>query len=253
MHMIQSVGIIGCGALGRNLFHNLKSLKGLTIKCFCRSIEKDDALYQSSVREIEELFHSDLILIAVSDQNIVEVGQLLTTYSGIIAHCSGATPLHHFNGKGGVFYPLQSFSKSVIRSFKEIPLFIEGVNEETTKQLYSFAQTLSNQVEHLSSEKRQKLHLAAVMSQNFSNHLIALTQAYLEKEAISFKALIPLLEEGLGNALNQNAKEIQSGPARRKDTKTLETHLSLLKEEKRLLPLYEQLSESIKTYYEEDF
>lgn len=232
MHMIQSVGILGCGALGRNLFHNLKSLKGLTIKCFCRSIEKDDALYQNSVREIEELFHCDLILIAVSDQNIVEVGQLLTTYSGIIAHCSGATPLHHFNDKAGVFYPLQSFSKSVIRSFKEIPLFIEGNNEETTKQLYSFAQRLSNQVEHLSSEKRQKLHLAAVMSQNFSNHLIALTQAYLEKEAISFQALIPLLEEGLGKALHENAKEIQSGPARRKDTKTLETHLSLLKEEK---------------------
>ena len=253
MHMIQSVGILGCGALGRNLFHNLKSLKGLTIQCFCRSIEKDDALYQNSVREIEELFHCDLILIAVSDQNIVEVGQLLTTYSGIIAHCSGATPLHHFNDKGGVFYPLQSFSKSVIRSFKEIPLFIEGNNEETTKQLYSFAQRLSNQVEHLSSEKRQKLHLAAVMSQNFSNHLIALTQAYLEKEAISFQALIPLLEEGLGKALHENAKEIQSGPARRKDTKTLETHLSLLKEEKRLLPLYEQLSESIRTYYEEDF
>jgi predicted short-subunit dehydrogenase-like oxidoreductase (DUF2520 family) len=253
MHMIQSVGILGCGALGRNLFHNLKSLKGLTIKCFCRSIEKDDALYKSSVREIEELFHCDLILIAVSDQNIVEVGQLLTSYSGIIAHCSGATPLHHFNDKGGVFYPLQSFSKSVIRSFKEIPLFIEGNNEETTKQLYSFAQRLSNQVEHLSSEKRQKLHLAAVMSQNFSNHLIALTQAYLEKEAISFQALIPLLEEGLGKALHENAKEIQSGPARRKDTKTLETHLSLLKEEKRLLPLYEQLSESIRTYYEEDF
>ena len=204
MHMIQSVGIIGCGALGRNLFHSLKSLKGLTIKCFCRSIEKDDALYQSSVREIEELFHCDLIMIAVSDQNIVEVGQLLTTYSGIIAHCSGATPLHHFNDKGGVFYPLQSFSKSVIRSFKEIPLFIEGNNEETTKQLYSFAQRLSNQVEHLSSEKRQKLHLAAVMSQNFSNHLIALTQAYLEKEAISFQALIPLLEEGLANALYKN-------------------------------------------------
>lgn len=253
MHMIQSVGIIGCGALGRNLFHNLKSLKGLTTKCFCRSIEKDDALYQSSVREIEELFHSDLILIAVSDQNIIEVGQLLTNYSGIVAHCSGATPLHHFNGKDGVFYPLQSFSKSVIRSFKEIPLLIEGSNEETTKQLYSLAQSLSNQVQHLSSEKRQKLHLAAVMSQNFSNHLIALIQAYLEKEAISFQALIPLLEEGLGQAIHQNAKEIQSGPARRKDTKTLETHLSLLKEEKRLLPLYEQLSESIKTYYEEDF
>ena len=253
MYMIQSVGIIGCGALGRNLFHNLKSLKGLTIECFCRSIEKNDALYQSSVHDIEELFHCNLILIAVSDQNIIEVGQLLTNYSGIVAHCSGATPLHHFNGKEGVFYPLQSFSKSVIRSFKEIPLLIEGSNEETTKKLYSLAQRLSNQVQHLSSEKRQKLHLAAVMSQNFSNHLIALIQVYLEKEAISFQALIPLLEEGLGQAIHQNAKEIQSGPARRKDTKTLETHLSLLKEEKRLLPLYEQLSESIKTYYEEDF
>jgi predicted short-subunit dehydrogenase-like oxidoreductase (DUF2520 family) len=252
MHMIQSVGIIGCGALGRNLFHNLKSLNGLTTQCFCRSIEKDDALYPSIVRQIEELFHSDLILIAVSDQNITEVGQLLTTYSGIVAHCSGATPLHPFNGKGGVFYPLQSFSKSVIRSFKEIPLFIEGTNKETTKQLYLFAERLSNEVVQLSTEKRQKLHLAAVMSQNFSNHLIALTQSYLEKEDLSFQALIPLLEEGLGNALHQNAKEIQSGPARRKDTKTLETHLSLLKEEKRLLPLYEQLSESIKTYYEED-
>jgi len=91
------------------------------------------------------------------------------------------------------------------------------------------------------------------MSQNFSNHLIALTQAYLEKEAISFQALIPLLEEGLANALYKNAKEIQSGPARRKDTKTIETHLSLLKEEKRLLPLYEKLNESIRAYYEEDF
>ena len=253
MHMIQSVGIIGCGALGRNLFHNLKSLNGLTTQCFCRSIEKDDALYPSSVRQIEELFHCDLILIAVSDQDIMEVGQILKTYSGIIAHCSGATPLHPFNGKGGVFYPLQSFSKSVIRSFKEIPLFIEGTNKETTKQLYLFAERLSNEVAQLSTEKRQKLHLAAVMSQNFSNHLIALTQSYLEKEDLSFQSLIPLLEEGLGNALHQNAKEIQSGPARRKDTKTLETHLSLLKEEKRLLPLYEQLSESIKTYYEEDF
>jgi predicted short-subunit dehydrogenase-like oxidoreductase (DUF2520 family) len=251
--MIQSVGIIGCGALGRNLFHNLKSLGDLTTVCFCRSIEKDDSLYQSSVLKIEELFHCDLILIAVSDQNISEVSQRLANFSGIVAHCSGATPLLDFNGKGGVFYPLQSFSKSVIRSFKEIPLFIEGVNEETSKQLYSFAQRLSNQVKHLSSEKRQKLHLAAVISQNFSNHLIALIQAYLEKEAISFQDLIPLLEEGLGNALYQNAKEIQSGPARRKDSKTLETHLSLLKEEKRLLPLYEQLSESIKTYYEEDF
>ena len=81
MHMIQSVGIIGCGALGRNLFLNLKSLEDLAIKCFCRSIEKDDALYPSSVREVEELFHSYLILIAVSDQSIIEVGQLLTTYS----------------------------------------------------------------------------------------------------------------------------------------------------------------------------
>ena len=252
MHMIQSVGILGCGALGRNLFHNLKSLKDVTTECFCRSIEKDDSLYQSSVREIEELFHCDLILIAVSDQSIIEVGQLLTTYSGIIAHCSGATPLHNFNEKSGVFYPLQSFSKSVIRSFKEIPLFIEGCNEETTKQLHLFAERLSNQVEKLSSDKRQKLHLAAVMSQNFSNHLFALTQAYLEKEAISFQALIPLLEDGLNNALHQNAKETQSGPARRKDTKTLDVHLSLLKEEKRLLPLYKQLSESIKTYYEED-
>ena len=253
MHMIQSVGIIGCGALGRNLFHNLQPLEGLTVECFCRSIEKDDSLYQSSVRKIEELFQCDLILIAVSDQDIIEVGQILNAYSGIVAHCSGATPLHKFNGKGGVFYPLHSFSRSVMRSFKEIPLFIEGDNEETTKQLYSFAQRLSNQVEQLSSEKRQKLHLAAVVSQNFSNYLIALTQAYLEKEDISFQALIPLLEEGLGNALYQKAKEIQSGPARRKDTKTLDAHLSLLKEEKRLLPLYEQLSESIKTYYEEDF
>ena len=253
MHMIQSVGIIGCGALGRNLFHNFKSLEDLTTECFCRSIDKDDSLYQSSVLKIEELFHCDLILIAVSDQNILEVGQRLANFSGIVAHCSGATPLLDFNGKGGVFYPLQSFSKSVIRSFKEIPLFIEGVNEETSKHLYLFAQRLSNQVKHLSSEKRQKLHLAAVMSQNFSNHLIALTQAYLEKEAISFQDLIPLLKEGLGNALHQNAREIQSGPARRKDIKTLDAHISLLKEEKRLLPLYEQLSESIKTYYEEDF
>ena len=99
MHMIQSVGIIGCGALGRNLFHNLKSLKGLTTECFCRSIEKDDSLYQSSVRKIEELFHCDLILIAVSDQNIIEVvlGLSQKVISNYVNHLAEIPPEEKFS------------------------------------------------------------------------------------------------------------------------------------------------------------
>jgi hypothetical protein len=57
------------------------------------------------------------------------------------------------------------------------------------------------------------------------------------------------MQETVMKALAQNPKDIQTGPAKRKDTKTIEEHLKMLENQK-LQEIYLWFTESIGKYYE---
>ena len=99
-------------------------------------------------------------------------------------------------------------------------------------------------MEEITDDERQKLHLAAVIANNFSNHLYTLSAQYLAKNNIDFDLLKPLITETVHKISNSNPKANQTGPAKRNDIETIEKHFSLMENED-LKEIYKILTKSI--------
>lgn len=165
-------------------------------------------------------------------------------------HTSGSTPLSVFPeeyGKCGVLYPLQTFSKKrVLKSFREIPLFVEAADDETLKVLLRFSGLISDRVYALDSAHRRYLHLAAVFACNFSNCCYAMAAQCVEAGAgVPFDVLLPLITETAAKVHELSPRDAQTGPAIRMDRNILDAHLALLKDKPHWAELYTLLSEQI--------
>ncbi len=192
---------------------------------------------------------ADLYVIAVKDDVIAELVIQLTEFKGIIVHTSGAVNMSVFTGlikNYGVFYPLQTFSKSKVINFSNIPICLEANDKYTLTLLKEIADRLSTNVNEVNSEKRRILHLSAVFACNFTNHLYALAQEVLTVNGLDFDILRPLIAETANKVQTELPLNVQTGPAIRQDNETLLKHEDLLKDQPALLEIYKTLSESIK-------
>lgn len=193
--------------------------------------------------------NADLCILAVKDDAVKDVGEQLADFKGIIVHTSGAVPMNVFNGtfdNYGVFYPLQTFSKSKEVDFSNIPICIESNNVETSNFLEEFAKRLSVNVQEINSEKRKILHLAAVFACNFTNHLYALAGKILQDNELAFDLIRPLISETSSKVQHHLPLDVQTGPAVRNDIDTEQKHLQLLENTPQMQEIYKILSESIK-------
>jgi predicted short-subunit dehydrogenase-like oxidoreductase (DUF2520 family) len=175
------------------------------------------------------LREADLYFIAVSDDAIEEVATLIPKNKPF-AHTSGSVDLK----KGGVFYPLQTFSKQIEIDWKNIPILIEyndndiGVESHSRAILQKIAKKISNNVQITNTEKRRQLHLSAVFACNFTNHLWNISADLLAQKNLSFDLLKPLIYQTVQKISDHHPKDVQTGPAIRNDLKTLEKHRDLL-------------------------
>ena len=80
---------------------------------------------------------------------------------------------------------------------------------------------------------------------NFTNYLFTLASDYCSSEKVPFNLLYPLIDALAGRLHQHNPAEMQTGPAFRKDTVTLEKHLRLLQSHQRLKSIYLKISDSI--------
>ena len=149
-----------------------------------------------------------------------------------------------------MFYPLNSFSKEKVTSLRDTPIFIEASTIEGLTQIEKLALALSKRVHKIDSAQRLTLHLAAVISQNFTNHLFAQTQQWCAQNQIYFNWLKPMLTAKFHEAFEISASTIQSGPAIRGDQKTLNQHSELLRGHVSLLEVYDALTHSIQVFHE---
>jgi predicted short-subunit dehydrogenase-like oxidoreductase (DUF2520 family) len=190
---------------------------------------------------------ADLYIIAVSDIAIEEVLAELPLTDKVVVHTAASVPLDVLKEKAehyGVFYPLQSLKKEV-RNLPDIPIIIDASDRKTLHLLDVLAHTISSQVYAASDETRLKLHLAAVMVNNFTNHLYALVEKYCNEEGLDFYLLLPLIKETASRLDEISPAKTQTGPAVRNDTTTIEKHQLLLQQYPQLRRLYEQFTESI--------
>jgi len=196
----------------------------------------------------EELAAADLYLLAVSDRAVGEVAAMLPIPQGAaVAHTAGSVPLEALPAKfarRAVFYPLQTFTRGRRVDWTELPIFVEAATPELQTELEAFARRLSRQVFHADSERRVRLHLAAVFASNFANHMYALGERLAGDAGFDFGVLKPLVAETASKALAAaSPAAVQTGPAVRGDTGTQQRHASMLDDA--LRTIYNSISQSI--------
>ncbi len=191
---------------------------------------------------------ADFYLVAVADDAIAEVAKHVHVPGKVVAHTAASVakdvlkPIsHHY----GVFYPLQSLRKDM-DELPDIPVFIDASDEVTRKKLEQLAQSISTEKVRVADDnERLKLHIAAVIVSNFTNHLYKLAEDYCKKEGLDFKQLLPLIEETAQRLKTISPSDAQTGPAIRHDQPTIEQHLNLLEKYPHLKKIYELMTESI--------
>ncbi|MDJ0363517.1 DUF2520 domain-containing protein [Hymenobacter sp. H14-R3] len=195
---------------------------------------------------------ADVYLLAVPDAAVPELlGTVPWPAGAVVAHLAGAVPLAVFEAaprvRGGVLYPLQTFSAGRAIDWPVVPLFVEATSAPAEARLLVLARSLSQQVALLGSAQRLRLHLGAVWASNFTNHLLGVAQALLAEASLPFELLHPLVRETVAKALAAQPSPfgVQTGPAVRRDAPTLAAHEAALAAHPAWQALYAQLSASI--------
>ena len=247
---ILNVSIIGFGNVGRHLAYAILDCEKINLVEIFNRTGIDSKLPFHFVHEVKYLKKdSDLYILCISDDYIEEVAQLIHEQidsSSIIVHTSGLKKLDFVASRNrGVLYPLNTFSTSSDTEISTTPIIVQASNNESRDKILHVARSLSSKVFELHDKEREIVHLAAVISNNFSNVLIQEAQQLLIDKYLPIEIIYPLLKTQnrlLGKHL---AKDIQSGPAKRNDQKTMSRHIELLEDKKDLQKLYITLSQLI--------
>lgn len=249
----MNIVIIGSGNVAAVLGRKFKAAGHTILQIFSRNASAASELayewdtestnYKSTINKT-----ADVYLVAVNDDAIDDVVDELKFPGKVVAHTAASVPKEVLKGMSehyGVFYPLQSLRKEMGR-LPDIPVFFDGNDEFTKSVLAALARSIAPvQALEAGDADRQKLHVAAVVVSNFTNHLYALAEAYCRKEGLDFRQLLPLIEETALRIKTMPPQEAQTGPAVRHDKETIEKHLALLKDHPGLKNIYLLLTESI--------
>ncbi|GET23594.1 Rossmann-like and DUF2520 domain-containing protein [Prolixibacter denitrificans] len=249
----MDIVLIGAGNLATRLGLRLVECNHRIVQVYSRTEESAAALadklntvWTTHPGEISP--EGQLYLVSVSDKALEELLTQINLGGRLVAHTAGSLRmdvLKPFSANFGVFYPLQTFSKSRELDFSQIPVCIEANNSENIDILRKLGTSIFNDVREIDSAQRRQLHLSAVFVCNFVNHLYAIGEELLSEKEIDFNILKPLIAETAAKALEFSPKEVQTGPAVRFDRNVIDRHMDMLKEHPQWNNIYKLLSESI--------
>ncbi len=247
--------VIGSGNVAQHLIRVFLQTKEVSlVQAFARQPKSLLHLLPKEriTNDYKALQEADLYIISVTDNAIKEVSSQLPFKNKLVVHTSGTSSLQVLDTKNrkGVFYPLQTFSKSKEVDFSSIPLCLEAENENDYKTLELLAKAISNKVYNISSEQRKSLHVAAVFVSNFVNHMYVIGSEICETNNVPFEVLQPLIQEVANKTTTLSPKDAQTGPALRNDTKTIEKHIEFLKDSN-YQDIYKLLTQSIQNVAKE--
>jgi predicted short-subunit dehydrogenase-like oxidoreductase (DUF2520 family) len=258
----STVSFIGSGNLAWHLAPALDNTDFAVREVYSRNPAHAAALverlYQANAKTSLDFSTStsQIFIIATSDEAIEEIAQeIILPENAVLIHTSGSQPLSLLRYAAtpniGVFYPLQTFSKSKKVDFKEIPIFLENENSETEKVLQMMAKAIGKSVFKITSHERKALHVSAVFASNFTNHMLLIAQQLMNENNLSFDWLKPLIAEMINKSLTIGPENAQTGPARRGDFEILDRHLEFLSSDESTAELYKIISQHIVDHYHE--
>ncbi len=259
MNNIANISLVGTGNVALHLGHALTAA-GLDIlevsaRKEASGVELVKALgSDSSIKKDLDFRESntDLVVLCVSDDAVAEVAKKLKVLpTTTVIHTSGAVEIDVLKSHSsfGVLYPLQTFSRHRNVDFSEVPVMIEASDYTTRSRLLAMAHELSHHVRYVSSEDRKRIHLAAVFANNFTNHLLRVSFDQLAVLDIDKALVRPLVMETVLKAFEDGPEASQTGPARRGDKNTIQTHIEALSDHPDAQALYQLIADQIKRHF----
>lgn len=249
----MDIVIIGTGNTATVLGRKLRKAGHRIVQVYGRDNKEASALAYELNTESTNYWNvvnrnADLYILAVSDIAIEEIFRELHLSDKTIVHTAASVSkniLKEGSEHFGVFYPLQSLKKEV-GHLPDIPIIIDASDKPTLDMLDVLAHTISDKVVEAGDETRLKLHLAAVVVNNFTNHLFSLVESYCKEERLDFQLLLPLITETGARLNGISPSKTQTGPASRNDQPTIDKHLALLEKYPQLYKMYALFTESIR-------
>jgi len=251
----RKIIIVGCGNVAWHLAKQLYKKFDLIIynhkanKALEEFKKEFNAQTFSSLKKI--IPNADAYFICVKDSAISSVIKNLSlpTASNILI-CSGNFDLASVKTKFkclSIFYPLQTFSKEDKIKWKDTMLIIDSLSPAAFLKAQSVGLNFTKTIVQLNYEQRLKLHLAAVLVNNFTNALYVEADKILHsvKQDLNITTLMPLIKQGVKKLKYMSPLVAQTGPAKRGDKEVIEKHLKILKGNKELEQLYTLLSDLI--------
>lgn len=193
--------------------------------------------------------NSNLYIVALKDEHIISTLKKLQLKNKLIAHTSGTyntENLTSISSRPACFYPMQSLKKNQDISLVNTPVFIEAPNKEDNHLLEKLCRKISCIPYEINFDQRQKLHIAAIATNNFTYHLFSCIQDYCIKHNLPYSSLKPLILQTINTIEKETPFEQQTGPAIRSEDKMIKKHLKILKNEKFLADIYSLFTKQIK-------
>ena len=194
-----------------------------------------DCTLHSSWTDLDQLPQADCIFYTVRDEALEQVIAKVHVDRRVLhLHTSGTMPMTVFGEDkphAGVFYPLQSFSKSrPIEDYSSIPVFFEARGIDDVSAIYSLALTITSHVYEVSQQDREQLHLCGILVNNFPNLMFRIAEDIVRKTHVPFSALLPLIDETAAKVHQLSPREAQTGPAKRGDTTVMNHHIEIIQD-----------------------
>ena len=254
----EKIVIIGAGNVATHLAKRLQKKEHEILQIVSRTEKsgKDLSLllsvpYTTDLKNINT--KADVYLLCVPDDEILKIANTLKLPKKLIVHTSGSVEMNvlkNISSNTAVLYPLYSFSKQLKVSFTAAPFLVEGSNPVSLEKVKHLAHSIAKNVSEVNSANRIKIHLAAVMVNNFTNHLYTQSYDFLKAEKINlFHLLQPLIKQTVKKIKTLPPASVQTGPAKRGDNVTLKKHLQLLEKYPEQQKAYKLFTTLIKDYY----
>lgn len=251
----RSIVLLGAGRVAQHLGPALQQAGHQVLQVWSRTAASGATLAATlpaatSTTDAAALVAADIYIVAVPDAAVPVVLAAARFPAGaLVVHTAGALPLSIFEEwptiRGGVLYPLQTFSPGRHLDWPTVPLCLEAADAAGEAELLALGHSLSHDVCLISTQQRLQLHVAAVFACNFTNHLLGISHALLATENLPLELLTPLVRETIDKALAEPPFTVQTGPAARHDGPTLARHEAALAAYPGWRQVYKVLSESI--------
>lgn len=250
---MKTVTFIGSGNVATHLAKAFYAAGHQVLQIWSREYDHAEALanqvFAEPIDRLNLLYPTaDVYILAVTDDALFDLALDLRLRDALVLHTAGSVSLkvlQPISRKNGVIWSPQTFIRDIPMDYSQLPFCIEGSSPEVETAIRELLEPVSQHIFRIDTAQRQWLHLAAVMTNNFGNAINALAQDILQQNNIPFEILHPLITMTAEKIKQGGLWQQQTGPARRRDQKTIDNQRRLIADNDKMLQLYDLMTELI--------